>query len=64
MLRSLPIALIVVRVKDVDDEVDVQIELQFLRHEVPSKHLLRDQHLPGLEELVLLATVEGGAERA
>jgi len=50
--------LIVIRVEDVDDKVEVQVELKLLGHEVSPQHLLWDEHLPGFEKLVFLAPVE------
>ena len=54
--------LIVVRVEDVDYEVDAEVELEFLRHEVTLKHLGRNQLVPGLEELVFGSFVERGGQ--
>ena len=54
--------LIVVRVKDVDDKVEMKVELKFLGYEVSSQHFLRDQHLPGFEKLVFLASVKRRAK--
>ena len=58
LLSPLAEILIIVRMEDVYDEVQVQVKLQLFRQEVASEHILRDQHLPGFKELVLLATVK------
>ena len=63
LICTWPEVLVVVGVEDVYDEVEMQVEFQFLGYEVTAKHLHRDQHLPGCEELVLLSTVKGGAQR-
>jgi hypothetical protein len=47
-----------VRVEDKYDKVDAKVELQLLRHEVSLSHLLGDQLLPRLDEVVLVAPVE------
>ena len=61
LLGSWAKVLIVVRMKDVDDEVEVQVELELFGHEVSAQHLQRNEHLPSFEELFLLTAVERGA---
>ena len=63
LLGSWAKVLIVVRMKDVDDEVEVQVELELFGHEVSAQHLQRNEHLPSFEELLLLTTVERRAQR-
>ena len=55
--------MIVVRVEDVDDEVEVQVELELFGHEVSAQHLHWNEHLPCFKELLFLTAVEGGAKR-
>ena len=55
--------LVVVRVEDVDDKVQVQIELELFRQKVASQHVLRDEHLPRLEELIFLPAIKGTGKR-
>ena len=50
--------------ENVDHKVDVQVELELFSDEITAEHLLRNKHLPGLEELVLLPTVKRRTERA
>jgi len=64
LIGALTKVLIVVRVIDVDDEVNVQVEFELLCHEVSSQHVLRDQHLPGLEELISMPAIKRRAKRA
>ena len=49
---------IVVRVEDVDDKIEVKVEFKLLREEVTSQHVVRYEHLPSFKELILLAAVE------
>lgn len=58
LFAPLPEVLIIVRVEDVDDEVEVKVELELLGDEVAPEHLLGNQHLPGFEESVLVPLVE------
>ena len=50
--------------KDVHNEVQVEVELELFRDEVTSEHFLRDKHLPCLKELVLLSAIEARWQRA
>lgn len=62
LFRSLSKVLIVVRVENVDYEVQMQIEFQLFCHKVSSKHVLWDQHLPSFEELIFLTSIKGWAQ--
>ena len=63
LLGSWAEVLVVVRVEDVDDEVEVQVELELFGHKVSAQHLHWNKHLPSFEELLLLTTVERRAQR-
>ena len=39
--------------ENIDDKVDAEVELELLRHEVSLEHLLWNQLVPGVEELIL-----------
>ena len=63
LLSPLAEVLVIVRMEDVNDKVQVQIELKLLRQKVASKHVLRNEHLPRLEELIFLPTIKGAGKR-
>ena len=54
--------LVIVRVEDVNNEVEVQVKLKLLGYEVAPEHFFWDEHFPSLKERLLITLVKTRAE--